>query len=154
MTKYQDIARRGMEAIEAIVQEAEKDCYKVLTDPQLNTSHHVGITLTVEEIRLLARWAKACGRKPMVSKTEGDKHVGSSDVLCGPTRNKKTASEHLEDWRARAKEYRTQQESARAQGNELHRWYEGKADELERCADVLEYGILRPHNGGAEARRD
>ena len=54
-----------------------------------------------------------------------------------------TPQEILAEWRLKIQEARESEKLCLAHGwPERSKWYEGKADALERCADQLEYQII------------
>lgn len=55
-----------------------------------------------------------------------------------------TPQEILAGWRALIEEERNSERSCLKHGlKDQSKWHEGKADAIERCADVLEYHIIR-----------
>ena len=74
-----------------------------------------------------------------------DKETEPNDnVLCSDPTNPLTPTHHLERLRAKVVEYREYQDQAITEDAAMSRWFEGKAQAYEECADILEYLIL-PH---------
>ena len=73
-----------------------------------------------------------------------EKTEPTATVLCADPTKPLTPTQHLERLRAKVVEYREYQEQATKESAIMAKWFEGKADAYDECADILDY-LIMPH---------